>query len=75
MELELVDNATLENGKEKAASEEKTSYEGPERRSCQRRCGHDRRNLIRFELDKEDRRRMEDRRTTTNVWDNKHTLF
>ena len=35
-------------------------YMGPERRrNVERRQGHDRREMIRFELDKEDRRRQE----------------
>ena len=36
---------------------------GPERRrNVERRQGHDRREMIRFELDKEDRRSGKDRR-------------
>ena len=38
-------------------------YVGPERRkNVERRQGHDRREMIRFELDKEDRRSGKDRR-------------
>jgi len=38
-------------------------YMGPERRrNVERRQGHDRREMIRFELDKEDRRSGKDRR-------------
>ena len=75
MELELVDNASLETDKDKEANKAKASYKGPERRMGQRRCGHDRRTMVRFELDKADRRQMEDRRTTTNAWDKGHTMF
>jgi len=40
-------------------------YMGPERRkNGERRQGHDRREMIRFELDKEDRRSGKDRRKT-----------
>ncbi len=74
MELELVDNASLETDKDQKITE-KPPYNGPERRVAQRRGGHDRRALIRFELDKADRRQKEDRRSTTNVWDKGHTLF
>ncbi len=74
MEFELVDNAALEKELDEKISE-KPPYDGPERRVGQRRCGHDRRSLVRFELDKSDRRQTEDRRNTTNVWDKGHTLF
>lgn len=38
-------------------------YTGPDRRhNVERREGHDRREMIRFELDKEDRRSGKDRR-------------
>jgi hypothetical protein len=75
MELELVDNSTLETDKDKDAIHDNSPYNGPERRVAHRRCGHDRRAMVRFELDKPDRRQKEDRRTTTNVWDKGHTLF
>jgi len=75
MELELVDNNTLNDNKDTIDTEHKPPYDGPERRMCQRRCGHDRRDMVRFELDKADRRQLEDRRSTTNIWDKGHTLF
>ena len=75
MELELVDNSTLETDKDKDATQGNSPYNGPERRIAHRRCGHDRRTMVRFELDKPDRRQKEDRRTTTNVWDKGHTMF
>ncbi|QSX78333.1 hypothetical protein [Agrilutibacter solisilvae] len=44
-------------------------YRGTERRKvADRRVGHDRREEIRFELDKEDRRSGKDRRKRTG-WD------
>lgn len=45
-------------------------YNGPERRLEQRRQGHDRRQAIRFEPDKEPRRSGKDRRTHgKSIWD------
>ena len=45
-------------------------YRGPDRRhNEERRQGHDRREMIRFELDKDDRRSGKDRRKRTG-WDN-----
>ncbi|WP_200947053.1 hypothetical protein [Lysobacter sp. Root494] len=45
-------------------------YRGPERRKeNERRQGHDRRDMIRFEPDKNDRRSGKDRRKRTG-WDN-----
>jgi hypothetical protein len=42
---------------------EAVPYLGPERRhNVERRQGHDRREMIRFELDKDDRRSGKDRR-------------
>lgn len=46
-------------------------YRGPERRVLQRRSGHDRRDMIRFEPGKEDRRSGKDRRRPKSVWDDK----
>ncbi len=43
---------------------------GKERRKQQRRSGEDRRDMIRFEPDKDDRRQIEDRRKDHHsVWD------
>jgi len=75
MELELLDNSALDADKDTAAPKEKPAYTGPERRMAHRRCGHDRRSLVRFELDKADRRQQEDRRSISNIWDKGHTLF
>lgn len=49
-------------------SDHKT-YTGVERRRRERRSGHDRREMIRFEPDKADRRSHEDRRkTNADIW-------
>ena len=45
-------------------------YKGPDRRRMERRSGKDRRELIRFELDKEDRRSHRDRRQSNrDIWE------
>ena len=75
MELELVDKSAYDDNKDKNSSVEETQYDGAERRYGERRCGHDRRSMIRFELGKEDRRQVDDRRNATNVWDKGHTMF
>ena len=75
MELELLDKSEYGNEKEQPSSNSITPYSGPERRMQHRRSSHDRRSMVRFELGKEDRRSMDDRRVTTNVWDKGHTLF
>lgn len=41
---------------------------GDDRREKERREGHDRREMIRFELDKEDRRDGKDRRGHATSW-------
>ncbi len=48
-------------------------YKGPDRRKIkQRRCRADRREEIRFEPDKEDRRKKQGRRKTDrNIWQNR----
>lgn len=44
-------------------------YTGTEdRRKVERRSGHDQRDMIRFEIDKEDRRSGKDRRGTATSW-------
>lgn len=43
-------------------------YTGSERRKTQRRTGKDQRDMIRFELDKEDRRSGNDRRKSVTSW-------
>ena len=50
--------------------DETEPYTGPERRIEQRRRTVDRRELVRFEPGKEDRRKLPDRRKTkTDTWD------
>ena len=57
-------------------SEEEEEYKGPERRSKkERREGHDRREMIRFEPGKEDRRSGKDRRKMKSVWDDGHNDY
>lgn len=51
--------------------EDDENYPGPEHRVVQRRSGHDRREMVRFELDKEDRRSGKDRRKPKSVWDDR----
>lgn len=43
-------------------------YTGADRRKSQRRTGKDQRDMIRFELDKEDRRSGNDRRKSATSW-------
>jgi hypothetical protein len=43
-------------------------YTGIERRKSQRRTGKDQRDMIRFELDKEDRRSGNERRKSATSW-------
>jgi hypothetical protein len=43
-------------------------YSGPERRKSQRRSGKDQRDMIRFELDKDDRRSGNERRKSATSW-------
>ena len=58
------------------SEEEEENYNGPERRSGEeRRKGHDRREMIRFEVTKEDRRSGKDRRKMKSVWDDGHDEF
>jgi len=49
-------------------------YRGDERRRYHRRIGHDRRAMIRFEPDKEERRARKDRRTGS-IWDGRDRLI
>jgi len=75
MELELIDKSAYDDKMDNNLSVEKQEYDGQERRIAARRCGHDRRDMVRFELGKEDRRQLNERRNTTNVWDKGHTMF
>ena len=43
-------------------------YSGPEKRKDQRRSGKDQRDMIRFELDKDDRRSAGERRKSVTSW-------
>jgi hypothetical protein len=55
---------------------EEEEYKGPDRRSKEeRRKGHDRRDMIRFEPGKEDRRSGKDRRKMKSVWDDGHSDY
>jgi hypothetical protein len=50
-------------------------WNGKERRREQRREGHDRRDMIRFEPDKDDRRSGDERRKNTKSgWDSGRTI-
>ena len=76
MDLELVDKSTYDDDMDKKSSMGKKLYDGAERRNTARRCAHDRRGMIRFELGKEDRRNSQDRRSTSDeIWDKGHTMF
>lgn len=47
-----------------------TTYTGPERRKSQRRTGKDRREMVRFELEKDPRRSGKDRRVNDkDIWE------
>ncbi|HEC28613.1 MAG TPA: hypothetical protein ENI65_03380 [Gammaproteobacteria bacterium] len=75
MELELLDKSAYDDEEGRATLNVMKPYSGPDRRVENRRSAHDRRSMVRFELGKEDRRSLDDRRTTTNIWDKGHTLF
>ena len=45
-----------------------SQYTGTERRKSQRRTGRDQRDMIRFELDKDDRRSGNERRKSATYW-------
>lgn len=45
-----------------------------ERRGRERREGHDRRDMIRFDLENGDRRAYQDRRNNANSWRNDRTF-
>jgi len=51
-------------------SDQDKTYAGPERRKGERRKVNDRREMIRFEPDKEPRRKSKDRRKFS-VWDDR----
>lgn len=63
-----------ENENEKIAldsAKDETPYTGPENRMRQRREMVDRREMVRFELGKEQRRIGNDRRAPNSVWANR----
>jgi len=72
LELEPIDNNQKKPGKQPV---DKPRYEGAERRVAQRRCGHDRRNAVRYEPGSTDRRAGSDRRAPDTPWDKGHTQF
>lgn len=75
MVLKLIDKDDYDGNKVDEAPEEREAYDGPERRTTQRRNVQDRRAMVRFELGKEDRRNVHERRHTDNVWDKGHVMF
>ena len=52
-----------------------SSYAGPKRREFVRRSGIDRRTMLRWEPDKDDRRQGTGRREEDQVWDTIRTKF
>lgn len=64
----------LENENNKAAfgfSDDASAYAGTEHRLHQRRAMVDRREMVRFELGKEQRRSGNDRRKPSSAWENR----
>ena len=53
------------------SKEDKAPYSGPENRMTQRRETVDRREMVRFELGKDQRRSGNDRRAPNSVWANR----
>jgi len=72
LELEPINKSNKESGNQPL---NKPRYEGDERRVAQRRCGHDRRNAVRYEPGSADRRAGSDRRAPETPWDKGHTQF
>lgn len=79
MDLELEPLEPQEESKKASFEEIKSSspeigqYDGHERRQGHRREGHDRRDMVRFEGGKDDRRSGKDRRKDNVSWDDFHT--
>ncbi|HED17182.1 MAG TPA: hypothetical protein ENI64_10280 [Gammaproteobacteria bacterium] len=71
LELEPIDDNRENPGEQPLG---KQRYEGAERRVAQRRCGHDRRDAVRYEQGSDDRRGGTDRRAPDMPWDKGHTL-
>ena len=65
-----------EHSKNKAvfSIDETESYTGPEQRISQRRVCADRRDMMRFEMNKLPRRSLKERRAAKSVWDGRPTL-
>ena len=61
-------------GEDKESGPEFSQYDGPERRVAHRRAGHDRRESVRFEGGKDDRRSGKDRRKDNVSWDDFHSI-
>ncbi len=72
LELEPIEKSHNESGEQHL---DKPGYEGADRRVVQRRCGHDRRDAVRYEPGSADRRAGADRRTPETPWDKGHTQF
>ncbi len=53
-------------------AEDKEPYTGPERRKQQRRKISERREEIRYEPEKEPRRKLKDRRKPSSIWDDRN---
>ena len=76
MDFDLVDKSEYDKKPDTAHAGESTPYDGPERRVAHRRRGHDRRAMVRFELDKTDRRQGKNRRAPKSAWDrDRYDLF
>jgi len=72
LELEPIDDNQKKQGNQTLDA---PHYEGANRRVVQRRCGHDRRNAVRYEPGSADRRASMDRRSPDTPWDKAHTAF
>lgn len=65
----------MENQQDKAANQQGQEWKQEERRKEHRRSGGDRRDMFRFELDKDDRRSGKDRRQDRRSgWDSGTTV-
>lgn len=71
MKLELVDYSDTKENKPTLTQAPMPAYIGLERRAAPRRTHADRRVMVRFELDRQDRRQTKDRRAAKSVWDNR----
>ena len=73
MKLEVVDDTVKKDDKPvwEQTQEKDPGYTGADRRAAQRRIHSDRREMLRFDPDKEDRRQTNDRRAPKSVWDDR----